>query len=558
MLHCIKNSNNSVRLTLLILPFLFSLTNARLPENYKGKPFVDNLFNEDGPQVIPGKLETGYYDIGGEGVAYHEDDNKNEGYLLNNQHHEDKPIDRICYFRKDESVDISYAKTQWDFGKNRINHSYCLPPNKQLYPGWAHPGEWINYTVYIRTAGTYKIRCLYSIKDCNSSFVINKDSTNAVKFKLPRDVTKDFPGFIYPYHQWAKDSVGRITFTDTGLTLLTLKIGSPEVGTNHGYFEFDLIKPNPPKNNIPAGYNGKPYYDKLVEVDSVKNASGTWQGIHQPIPGLLRPELYDLGGENISFHDSDTKNEGIDFNSKNSCSSESNAYVCSGFRKTDGVDISSTMVGVDFNHANADTPLQGRFYLGWTKKGEWLNYSVNVDKPGMYKVKCMYAGKDNELKFVVNNKDTSTCKLPVHTKGVNNWKRADSIGTVYFADSGYNLLTLLPGDSNSINYFKFYYAGTRTSISNQYVYKTEKGAAIKAITFDNNYHALQFTLPETGDAQLAIINCSGVKIRSMKMSNLTKGSQIRNINTSGLSHGIYLVQLNQNKFISNGKLVITK
>src|ERR1700746_1655316 len=45
---------------------------------YKGLPYHDSRYS-GGPQKIPGKFLCAYYDLGGEGVAYHDSDPKNHG-----------------------------------------------------------------------------------------------------------------------------------------------------------------------------------------------------------------------------------------------------------------------------------------------------------------------------------------------------------------------------------------------------------------------------------------------------------------------------------------------
>ncbi len=46
--------------------------------HYQGKPFEDSVYR-GGPQKIPGRVECAYYDLGGEGVAYHDVDAVNDG-----------------------------------------------------------------------------------------------------------------------------------------------------------------------------------------------------------------------------------------------------------------------------------------------------------------------------------------------------------------------------------------------------------------------------------------------------------------------------------------------
>ncbi len=74
-------------------------------KHYQGKPFHDSVYN-GGPQHIPGRVMCAYYDLGGEGVAYHDSDAKNNGSGSLN------PADGtyLNQFRMDEGVDTSYTK----------------------------------------------------------------------------------------------------------------------------------------------------------------------------------------------------------------------------------------------------------------------------------------------------------------------------------------------------------------------------------------------------------------------------------------------------------------
>lgn len=81
-------------------------------------PFPDT----DTKQKIPGTIEAIYYDTGGEGIAYHDNDPENQGTGL----------------RQDEGVDTEYN----DGGSNI---------------GWIQPGEWVEYTVEVESSGSYDI-----------------------------------------------------------------------------------------------------------------------------------------------------------------------------------------------------------------------------------------------------------------------------------------------------------------------------------------------------------------------------------------------------------------
>ena len=83
-------NNTSSRRTLMFLPraaaALVALSllvtactvHAQVPRGYKGKPFRDR-YHHDGPQAIPGRVELALYDLGGEGVAYHDTTPTNDG-----------------------------------------------------------------------------------------------------------------------------------------------------------------------------------------------------------------------------------------------------------------------------------------------------------------------------------------------------------------------------------------------------------------------------------------------------------------------------------------------
>ena len=122
---------------------------------YKGTPFHDSHYL-GGAQKIPGVVHCALYDLGGEGVAYHDSDAKNNGSGGLN------PADGtyLNEFRISEGVDTSYTK----FHDQIDNNPYDLvqPPENLLYVGWTEPGEWFNITVQVAEAGTYTADLLYT------------------------------------------------------------------------------------------------------------------------------------------------------------------------------------------------------------------------------------------------------------------------------------------------------------------------------------------------------------------------------------------------------------
>jgi hypothetical protein len=217
---------------LTIVAGLFVLSSVQsgpstVPADYQGKPFQDSVYKA-GPQSLPGILQCALYDLGGEGVAYHDTDAINHGSgELNQQANHQRPHagPYIWNFRKDEGVDLSYVK---DFAD--LNHSNAVtPPVNLFYIGWTADGEWCNYTVDVKAAGTYKVRALYSNQANAITFDVNRKPAATCKLPVATD----------SFHTWSYAEIGTITFGQAGLQLLTFHYNT---GNNFAFFEFETVE----------------------------------------------------------------------------------------------------------------------------------------------------------------------------------------------------------------------------------------------------------------------------------------------------------------------------
>jgi hypothetical protein len=137
-----------------------------------------------------------YYDLGGEGVAYHDTDPKNHGSGELN------PVDGtyLNEFRIHEGVDTSYTK--FDRKPDRIDDNpfeKVVPPRDMPYVGWTEPGEWFSITVDVERAGTYAADFLYtSNRGGTISVDVNgKDATGALEVTSTYD-----PAYPLAWRQW--------------------------------------------------------------------------------------------------------------------------------------------------------------------------------------------------------------------------------------------------------------------------------------------------------------------------------------------------------------------
>lgn len=120
------------------------------------------------PHVIPGLIELEDFDEGGEGVAYHDAEPEN----LETK----RPVYR------ESGVDLEWREN----ASNKFNL------------GWTRPGEWLNYTVEVKEAGTYRIDMHVACKGPGGTFRLEFDGVDrAGPIKVP-----DTGGWEYlkPFH----------------------------------------------------------------------------------------------------------------------------------------------------------------------------------------------------------------------------------------------------------------------------------------------------------------------------------------------------------------------
>ena len=113
-----------------------------------------------------------------------------------------------------------------------------------------------------------------------------------------------------------------------------------------------------------------------------------------PVPGMFQAEDFDGGGDGLSFHDSNSENEG-------------------------DVNYRTDSEGVDFVKGNSGVA------IGYTNADEWLEYSVDVKKAGKYTcVATVSSGTTNsgfKISLVQNGKLTDLWTISVPQTGSNDW-----------------------------------------------------------------------------------------------------------------------------------------
>jgi hypothetical protein len=226
---------NMRRISVIALVTLFSLAANSTPKRkflktYKGTPYRDSRYR-GGPQKIPGMVQCAYYDRGGQGVAYHDSDAKNNGSGALN------PADGtyLNEFRIDEGVDISYTKFHDAIDNSPYN--IVRPPENQLYVGWTEPGEWFNITVQAEQAGVYTADLLYtSNRGGTISLDVNGDPATAA-LTIPSTFNDADPIAWRQWHHWnLARKIAEIRLP-AGKSVITIHILT-EGNMNLAYFDF--------------------------------------------------------------------------------------------------------------------------------------------------------------------------------------------------------------------------------------------------------------------------------------------------------------------------------
>lgn len=195
--------------------------------------------------------------------------------------------------------------------------------------GYIKAGEWLEYTVDV-TAGTYDLQALVASKGTGGTFRV------------------EFGGVDTTGSMSIADTGGWQTFKSTATRRVTLAGGEQMMRV---YFQ----------SNGSTGYVGNVDSIRLTAVAATPAQtpySGTPLAITRVGPATIQAENFDNGGEGIAYHDLESTNFG-------------------GAYRSTGVDV----------QANA-----GGYNVGYTKAGEWLEYTVNVTA-GAYDLQAMVASK---------------------------------------------------------------------------------------------------------------------------------------------------------------------
>ncbi len=151
-------------------------------------------------------------------------------------------------------------------------------------------------------------------------------------------------------------------------------------------------------------------------------------GTAHPIPGTIQLEEFDVGGNGSAYMD-DTPGSETDVT----------------FRDDEDVDLENcTDTGAGYN-------------LGWTSAGEWLEYTVNVTKPGRYSLDIRSAvnGTDRTVSVTMDGEAIATDIAIPNTTGWQVWQTVTVDDIVLMPGEKVMRLTIGATDYVNLNYVTF-------------------------------------------------------------------------------------------------------
>ncbi len=225
----------SLLLLIISMPAL-SAPKKSIPGSYAGTPYRDSHY-QAGPQKIPGNVLCAYYDLGGEGVAYHDSDPVNQGSGALNP----KDGTYLNEFRMDEGVDTSYTKMGRNPQIDDTPYDRVQPPANLLYVGWTVPGEWFNITVEAARTGTYSVGLLYTSNRGGTISIDVNGQPSTGPLPIPSTADNADPVAWRQWHHWNLASDLARIHLRKGKSILTVHILTKGM-MNLATFDFKQVR----------------------------------------------------------------------------------------------------------------------------------------------------------------------------------------------------------------------------------------------------------------------------------------------------------------------------
>jgi hypothetical protein len=205
---------NELNVALVIVCSLVGLSSAGYArEEYTGKPYGGQ------PRQIPGIIQAEHYDVAPtntDGITFHYN----------------RPAQKGASRTTGDCIGLTR------YGNGHVTIAGAPEDPDQVYLGYTHAGEWVNYSVHVAEAGTYQVGGKFASAFTNA--IISVTFTPDIKtgpIHIP--TTAGYRPGVEVYHVWEKvDNLAEIKLP-AGEFVMTLKIEAENTGgMNIDYLTF--------------------------------------------------------------------------------------------------------------------------------------------------------------------------------------------------------------------------------------------------------------------------------------------------------------------------------
>jgi endoglucanase len=212
------------------------------------------------------------------------------------------------------------------------------------------------------------------------------------------------------------------------------------------------------------------------------------------VPGKIYAVDYDLGRNGFAYFDTDTANYRV--------STDQYTAWNSGYSyRNDGVDI----------EACTDSAGQRGFNVGWTNKGEWLQFTIDVEETASYSIDFRYAaqGGNGKFHFELDGVEvTPVVSLP-STGGWANWSTISLQGIV-LKEGSRKLRLYVDNAGFNIHFFNFHSPTGLGELHPSILkiktdIKGERLMVVSNLGFENGMASSDFTLFRDGVPETVVV-----------------------------------------------------
>lgn len=250
-----------------------------------------------------------------------------------------------------------------------------------------------------------------------------------------------------------------------------------------------------------------------VETKISVNAPQTPYGGTAPVlPAKIEAENYDEGGEGYAFSDSDDKNEGKEY-------------------RNDGVDV------VDNK--------KGDYAVGYTKSGEWLEYTVEVLKDAEFGIEASVSNGSNSFEFDVLSDGVKLTTLSgSKTADWDTYTMIESKSKVSLTKGKHVIKVLFNSEYTNIDYLEF--TGEKVDPSDV----ENISLVVKPIEIYPNPARNEFIVNASSPVKrVKVMTMSGVEVMV---------SEKNTVDVSNLSAGNYLVEVTTADAVEVKKVMVMR